>query len=119
MISQHQKEGSSGAEESSQLGSLPSNIGDLLKQATTEVESSIRNFELALESGLVDENIWQLLAYLYLGTSRIDKLGNLDRQYEETFGRTFSSILSQQKIRIDSNRIVFEMPQKSCACLLA
>jgi len=102
----------SGAEESTQSDTLPSNIADLLKQATTEVESSIRNLELALESGLVDENIWQLLAYLYLGTSRIDKLGNLDRQYEETFGRTFSSIFSQQKIRINSNRTVFEMPQK-------
>ncbi len=103
---------SSDAEESVKPETLPSNIGDLLNQASAEVESAIRNLELALESGLVDESIWQLLAYLYLGTSRMDNFSSLDRRHEETFGAPISADIPQQKMQLDSDRVVFEMPQK-------
>ncbi len=73
---------SSGAEESVKPETSSSNIEDLLNQANTEVERAIRNFELALESGLIDENIWQLLAYLYMGTGQMENFSSLDRRYE-------------------------------------
>lgn len=103
---------SSSAEESVKPETSSSNIGDLLDQANTDIERAIRNLELALESGLVDENIWQLLAYLYLGTGQKDNFSSLDRRHEETFGAPILINPSQQKMQLDSDRVVFEMPQK-------
>ncbi|MEE8529249.1 MAG: hypothetical protein V3S35_00585 [Nitrosomonadaceae bacterium] len=103
---------SSGAEESVKPETSSSNIEDLLNQANTEVERAIRNFELALESGLIDKNIWQLLAYLYMGTGQMENFSSLDRRYEEAFGAPILAGLPQQKMQLDSDRVVFEMPQK-------
>ena len=103
---------SSSAEESVKPETSSSNIGDLLDQANTDIERAIRNLELALESGLVDENIWQLLAYLYLGTGQKDNFSSLDRRHEKTFGAPILINSSQQKMQLDSDRVVFEMPQK-------
>ncbi len=108
---------SSGNEESIKLKTLPSNIKDLLNQATTEVEAAIRNLEQALESDLVkdpswQDPCWQLLAYLYLGTNRMDDFSSLDRRHEETFGAPIFINIPQEKLQLDSDRVVFEMPQK-------
>jgi hypothetical protein len=103
---------SSGTEESVKPETSSSNIEDLLNQTNTDVERAIRNLELALESGLIDEDIWQLLAYLYMGTGQIDNFSSLDRRHEETFGAPILVSSPQQKMQLDSDRVVFEMPQK-------
>lgn len=103
---------SSGTEESVKPEISSSNIEDLLNQANTEVDRAIRNIELALESGLVDEKIWQLLAYLYMGTGQMDNFSSLDKRHEEAFGAPILVSLPQQKMQLDSDRVVFEMPRK-------
>lgn len=103
---------SSGNEESIKLKTLPSNIRDLLNQATTEVEAAIRNLEQALESDLIEDTCWQLLAYLYLGANRMDDFSSLDRRYEETFGAPIFVNIPQERSQLNPDRVIFKMPQK-------
>lgn len=98
--------GSFGSEE------LPSNIRDLLSQAVTDIEAAILNLEQALESDLIKEPSWQMLAYLYLGANRLENFNSLNKRYERTFGRPISINSPIQEMQIDSDRIVFDIPNK-------
>lgn len=91
---------------------LPSDIRDLLSQAVTDIEAAILSLEQALESDLVKEPSWQMLACLYLGTNQLNHFNNLNKRHEEIFGKPVSVNSSLQEMQIDSDRVVFEMPQK-------
>lgn len=103
---------SSGSEELINSEELPSNIRDLLSQAVTDIEAAILNLEQALKSGLVKEPGWQMLACLYLGANRLESFNSLNKRYEEAFGKPISVNSPMQEMRIDSDRVVFEMPRK-------
>ena len=99
-------------EVSSDFEELPSNIRDFLSQAVTDIEAAISNLEQALESDLVKEPSWQMLAYLYLGANRLEHFNSLNKRYEETFGKPISVNSPIQEMNIESDRVVFEMPTK-------
>lgn len=103
---------SSGPESSINFEDLPSNIKELLSQATNEIEMAIKKLEQAVESDLVKEPSWQMLAYLYLGTNQLDDFSSLNRRYEEAFGTPISVNVPQKGVQIVPERVVFEMPQK-------
>lgn len=103
---------SSGSEELINSEELPSNIRDLLSQAVTDIEAAILNLEQALESDLVKEPGWQMLAYLYLGANRLENFNSLNKRHEETFGKPIPVNSPMQEMQIDSDRVVFEMPNK-------
>ena len=103
---------SSAAEELINYEELPSNIRDFLSQAVTDIEAAILNLEQALESDLVKEPSWQMLAYLYLGTNRLDNFSSLNKRHEEAFGKSISISSPLQEMQIDSDRVIFEMPRK-------
>ena len=103
---------SSDSEELIDYEELPSNIRDLLSKAVTDIEAAILSLEQALESDLVKEPSWQMLAYLYLGTNRLDSFNSLNKRHEEAFGKSISINSPVLEMKIDSDRVVFEMPQK-------
>ena len=91
---------------------LPANIRDLLSKAATDIEAAILGLEQALESDLVKEPSWQMLAYLYLGTNRLDNFNSLNKRHEEAFGKSISINSPVQEMQIESDRTIFEMPHK-------
>lgn len=91
---------------------LPSDIRDLLSQAVSDIDAAILSLEKALDSNLVKEPSWLLLAYLYLGTNRLDKFDSLNMRHVEKFGSPISVNSPKQEMQIDSDRVIFEMPDK-------
>ena len=76
---------SSDSEELIDYEELPSNIRDLLSKAVTDIEAAILSLEQALESDLVKEPSWLMLAYLYLGANRLDNFISLNKRHEDSF----------------------------------
>jgi hypothetical protein len=104
--------GSSGSEELINSEELPSDIRDFLSQAVTDIEAAILNLEQALKSDLIKEPSWQMLAHLYLGVNRLENFNSLNKRHEETFGKPISVSPPMQEMQIDSDRVVFDMPNK-------
>ncbi|SFP48533.1 hypothetical protein SAMN05216419_100442 [Nitrosomonas cryotolerans] len=93
-------------------GALPPDSTDLIRQITAEIETSIRTLEQALETNVMKEAGWQLLASFYLGTNRINDFSALKSRYENCFKTPIFAELGQEKQPPDSSDITFEIPQR-------
>tara|TARA_R110002073_G_scaffold287129_2_gene451837 strand:+ start:7415 stop:8080 length:666 start_codon:yes stop_codon:yes gene_type:complete len=93
-------------------GSMIPDATDLIKQITTETETTIHTLEQALETGTITESGWQLLASLYLGINRINDFNTLKDQYEDYFNASIFTELCHNDLPQFTSSIVFEIPQK-------